>query len=98
MSFYWITAKELLAFFRDRRAWLANLLLPVVLLPLTMFGPLLLGGIFAGQGQSQLQTLAFVSGYLAMLAVYGILRRGNFRWFAPYVWVLAAVTLVLQLR
>ena len=41
---------------------------------------------------------AFVSGYLAMLAVYGILRRGNFRWFAPYVWALAAVTLVLQLR
>ena len=61
MNFYWIAAKELLAFFRDRRAWLANLLLPVLLLPLTMFGPLLLGGIFAGQGQSQLQTLA-VSG------------------------------------
>ena len=61
MNFYWIAAKELLAFFRDRRAWVANLLLPVILLPLAMFGPLLLGGIFAGQGQSQIQTLA-VSG------------------------------------
>lgn len=61
MNFYWIATKELLAFFRDRRAWLANLLLPVVLLPLAMFGPLLLGGIFAGQGQNQLQSLA-VSG------------------------------------
>ena len=35
---------------------------------------------------------AFVSGYLAMLWLFGILRRGQFRWFAPYVWALAAWT------
>ncbi len=36
---------------------------------------------------------AFASGYLAMLWLFGILRRGQFRWFAPYVWGLAAWTL-----
>ena len=36
---------------------------------------------------------AFASGYLAMVWLFGILRRGQFRWFAPYVWLLAAWTL-----
>ncbi len=36
---------------------------------------------------------AFVSGYLAMIWLFGILKRGQFRWFAPYVWALAALTL-----
>ena len=39
------------------------------------------------------QVAAFASGYLAMLGLFGILRRGQFRWFAPYVWGLAAWTL-----
>ncbi|WP_457637667.1 undecaprenyl-diphosphate phosphatase [Oceanithermus sp.] len=37
---------------------------------------------------------AFVSGYLAMLWLFGVLKRGQFRWFAPYVWALAVWTLL----
>lgn len=37
---------------------------------------------------------SFVTGYLAILALFGILRQGQFRWFAPYLWVVAAITLV----
>ena len=63
------------------------------------FGVMLLGlkdglpsGIEAGPLLAMVAA-AFVSGYLAMLGLFGILRRGQFRWFAPYVWGLAAWTL-----
>lgn len=37
---------------------------------------------------------SFVTGYLALLWLFAILRRGQFRWFAPYLWIVATVTLV----
>jgi len=37
---------------------------------------------------------AFVSGYLAMLWLFGILKAGKFRLFAPYVAALAILTLL----
>ena len=36
---------------------------------------------------------SFVSGYLAILWLFGILRRGQFRLFAPYLWLVALLTL-----
>lgn len=36
---------------------------------------------------------SFVVGYLAILWLFSVLRRGKFRWFAPYVWGMAALTL-----
>ena len=40
-------------------------------------------------------TLAsFVVGYLALLVLFAVLRRGRFRVFAPYLWAVAALTLV----
>lgn len=63
------------------------------------FGVMLLGlkeGLPSGVEAGPLVAMvgaAFVSGYLAMLGLFGILKRGQFRWFAPYVWALAAWTL-----
>lgn len=37
---------------------------------------------------------SFVTGYLAILALFSVLRQGQFKWFAPYLWVIAAVTLI----
>jgi undecaprenyl-diphosphatase len=42
---------------------------------------------------------SFVVGYLSLLWLFRILRRGQFRYFAPYLWLVAGVTLVtLALR
>jgi undecaprenyl-diphosphatase len=46
-------------------------------------------------GELAAMTLAsFVVGYLALHVLFALLRRGRFRVFAPYVWLLAAFTLV----
>ncbi|QRN80558.1 MAG: undecaprenyl-diphosphate phosphatase [Nocardiopsis sp. BM-2018] len=37
---------------------------------------------------------SFVVGYLALLVLFAVLRRGRFRVFAPYLWAIAAFTLV----
>ena len=37
---------------------------------------------------------SFVVGYLALLVLFAVLRRGRFRVFAPYLWALSAFTLV----
>ncbi len=37
---------------------------------------------------------SFVTGYLALLWLFSLLRRGKFRWFAPYLWIIAVVTLI----
>ncbi len=37
---------------------------------------------------------SFVSGYLAMLVLFGILKAGRFRIFAPYVLLVAILTLI----
>jgi undecaprenyl-diphosphatase len=36
---------------------------------------------------------SFVVGYLALLVLFAVLRRGRFRVFAPYLWALSAFTL-----
>ncbi len=40
---------------------------------------------------------SFVTGYIALLCLLAILRRGRFRWFAPYLWSLAIFTLFWSL-
>jgi undecaprenyl-diphosphatase len=37
---------------------------------------------------------SFVVGYAALVVLFAVLRRGQFRVFAPYLWLVAAVTLV----
>lgn len=37
---------------------------------------------------------SFVTGYVALLLVFAVLRRGQFRWFAPYLWFVATATLI----
>ncbi|MDZ7703915.1 MAG: undecaprenyl-diphosphate phosphatase [Trueperaceae bacterium] len=37
---------------------------------------------------------SFVTGYVALIWMFAILRKGRFRWFAPYLWAVAAFTLV----
>lgn len=37
---------------------------------------------------------SFVIGYLALIVLFGLLRRGRFRVFSPYLWVVALLTLV----
>ncbi|MEX2502420.1 MAG: hypothetical protein WD336_08585, partial [Trueperaceae bacterium] len=37
---------------------------------------------------------SFLSGWVALVLLFAVLRRGRFRWFAPYLWTVAAVTLV----
>lgn len=37
---------------------------------------------------------SFVTGYIAILALFRILKQGQFRWFAPYLWLIAAITIV----
>ena len=36
---------------------------------------------------------SFVTGYVALKWLFRILRNGQFKWFAPYVWTVAAITL-----
>lgn len=51
-------------------------------------------GVFAAMFLS-----SFVVGYLSLLWLFRVLRRGQFRYFAPYLWLVAAVTLIaLALR
>lgn len=37
---------------------------------------------------------SFVVGYLALMVVFAVLRRGQFRIFSPYLWAVSAFTLV----
>lgn len=37
---------------------------------------------------------SFVTGYVALIALFAVLRRGRFRAFAPYLWLLAGLTLL----
>lgn len=42
-------------------------------------------------------TLAsFVTGWLALIWLFRVLRSGRFRWFAPYLWTVASLTLIRQ--
>ncbi len=40
---------------------------------------------------------SFAVGYLALVSVFAVLRRGRFRAFAPYLWAVSAVTIVAVL-
>lgn len=40
---------------------------------------------------------SFAVGYVALVWLFAILRRGQFRMFAPYLWAVAAVTLIAVL-
>ena len=63
-------------------------------------GVLLLGlkdGLPQGVGAGPVAAMAaaaFLSGYLAMLLLFGVLRAGKFRLFAPYVALVGLLTLV----
>ena len=37
---------------------------------------------------------SFVTGYVALLWLFSLLRKGQFKWFAPYLWLVAAITLI----
>lgn len=37
---------------------------------------------------------SFVVGYVAIVWLFAILRRGQFKWFAPYLWIVAGITLI----
>ena len=37
---------------------------------------------------------SFITGYVALIWLFSVLRKGQFRWFAPYLWVVAAITLI----
>jgi undecaprenyl-diphosphatase len=37
---------------------------------------------------------SFVTGWAALIWLFEVLRRGSFRWFAPYLWVVASLTLL----
>ncbi|MGK7889593.1 MAG: undecaprenyl-diphosphate phosphatase, partial [Leptolyngbyaceae cyanobacterium] len=37
---------------------------------------------------------SFITGYLSLLWLFSLLKKGQFKWFAPYLWFVAAVTLV----
>ena len=51
-----------------------------------------------GAGPLVAMTLAsFATGYVALLWLFRLLRAGRFRWFAPYLWIVAAATLVRAL-
>ena len=40
-------------------------------------------------------TLAsFVTGWLALIWLFRVLRSGRFRWFAPYLWIVSSLTLL----
>jgi undecaprenyl-diphosphatase len=52
-------------------------------------------GADAGWGPLLAMTVAsFVVGYLSLIVLFAVLRRGRFWIFAPYVWALAAFTLL----
>jgi undecaprenyl-diphosphatase len=64
------------------------------------FGVALLGAdevLSSGVGWAPLLAMtvaSFLVGYVALMLVFAILRRGKFRIFAPYLWAVAALTLV----
>jgi undecaprenyl-diphosphatase len=53
-----------------------------------------LGERLAWGSLAAMTVASFVVGYLALLVLFAVLRRGRFRVFAPYLWALSAFTLV----
>ena len=49
---------------------------------------------FAWSALIGMTVTSFVVGYAALFVLFAVLRRGQFRVFAPYLWLVAAITLV----
>jgi len=49
---------------------------------------------FDGRALVGMTLASFVVGYASLVVLFAVLRRGRFRVFAPYLWALAAATLV----
>jgi undecaprenyl-diphosphatase len=49
---------------------------------------------FAWSALIGMTVASFVVGYAALFVLFAVLRRGQFRVFAPYLWLVAAITLV----
>ncbi|NET47960.1 MAG: undecaprenyl-diphosphate phosphatase [Merismopedia sp. SIO2A8] len=37
---------------------------------------------------------SFITGYLSLIWLFSLLKKGQFKWFAPYLWFVAVVTLI----
>jgi undecaprenyl-diphosphatase len=37
---------------------------------------------------------SFVTGYLALMVLFAVLRRGRFRMFSPYLWAVGIITII----
>lgn len=37
---------------------------------------------------------SFITGYVSLIWLFSLLKKGQFKWFAPYLWFVAAATLV----
>ena len=53
-----------------------------------------LGGQVDWVALTAMTIASFVVGYAALFVLFALLRRGRFRVFAPYLWVIASVTLL----
>ena len=83
---------------RELAPRLSFLMYLVVSLGVTALGVGDLRGSAVGWGPLLLTMLvSFATGYLALMALFAVLRRGAFRAFAPYLWAVAGVTLVTLL-
>ncbi len=56
----WVAWKELSNLVRDRRALFGNLVLPILLMPLFMYGPTALIGNLAGQAEAEVQRVGVI--------------------------------------
>lgn len=52
-----------------------------------------LGGQIDWAALVAMTVASFAVGYVALIVLFALLRRGRFRVFAPYLWVVAAITL-----
>jgi undecaprenyl-diphosphatase len=52
------------------------------------------GAGFGWRAIAVMTVASFATGWAALLWLFDVLRRGRFRWFAPYLWIVAGLTLV----
>ncbi|AEB11919.1 ABC transporter permease [Marinithermus hydrothermalis] len=64
----WVAWKELSNLVRDRRALFGNLVLPILLMPLFMYGPTALIGNLAGQAEAEVQRVGVIGVDEALVA------------------------------
>ncbi|MDZ7800326.1 MAG: undecaprenyl-diphosphate phosphatase [Trueperaceae bacterium] len=49
---------------------------------------------FGWRAVALMTVASFLTGWLALTWLFRLLKRGRFRWFAPYLWLIAAATLL----